>query len=82
MNFFTSPLELFRSEDGKMSEGRIFAITGKAIICWMLIAFASIIITKEWILLILISALIAPKLFEKVLYLRAGGKPDEPTGKS
>jgi hypothetical protein len=81
MNFFTAPLDLLRSEDGKYSEGRIFAIGGKAIICWLLIAFASTIITKEWILLILISALIAPKLFEKVLYLRAGGKSDEPAVK-
>jgi hypothetical protein len=67
-------LNLFKSEDGEFSEGRIFAIAGKAIICWLLVAFAAAVLEKEWILLILITALIAPKLFEKVLYLRAGGK--------
>jgi hypothetical protein len=82
MKFLSNPLELFRTEDGELSEGRIFAVAGKAIICWMLVAFAASVLEKEWILLILVSALVAPKLFEKVLYMRAGGKTDESAGKS
>lgn len=66
-------MNIFKNEEGKVSEGRIFAIFGKGIVAWLLVAFADTIIDNEWVLLILISALIAPKLFEKVLYMRAGG---------
>lgn len=66
-------LNILKSEHGKWSEGRIFAIAGKVIVCWLLVKFASSVVTQEWILAILLAALIAPKLFEKVLYMRAGG---------
>jgi len=67
-------MDLLKSEDGRYSEGRIFAIIGKLVVIWLLIDFGSEVIEKEWILLILVSTLIAPKLFEKILYMRAGGK--------
>jgi hypothetical protein len=66
--------DILKSEQGKTSEGRLFAILGKGVALWMLIAFAESVINQEWILGILLATLIAPKLFEKVLYLRAGGK--------
>lgn len=66
-------MDILKNEQGRTSEGRMFAILGKAIVVWMLINFADVVITQEWILGILLTVLIAPKLFEKVLYLRAGG---------
>ena len=65
--------DILKSEQGKTSEGRLFSIIGKGVAVYLLIAYAETIVNQEWILGILLATLIAPKLFEKVLYMRAGG---------
>ena len=68
-------LDIFKSEDNEYSEGRIFAIVGKAILCYFMVAYADNLL-NDWIMFTtIVTALIAPKLFEKVLYLKISGAP-------
>ena len=67
-------LGIFKSEDGEYSEGRLFAIAGKAIVCVYLIKYHAALMADPLTLGMLFAVLVLPKLFEKVLYMRVGGK--------
>lgn len=66
---------ILKNEANKTSEGRIFAILGKIGVLWLMWEHHDEIIHNEWVLGILLATLIAPKVFEKALYLKQGTKP-------
>jgi hypothetical protein len=69
------------TRDGEVQESKLFAVIGKSIAAYLLLAYSETVLDHEYALLILLTAMVAPDLYKKVITMRAGGavKPDAET---
>ncbi len=67
-----------RDESGNLSPSKIGGIVGQIIACNYLIAHWEKVISTWDILTILLSVLVAPELFKKLLVMKYGGKDEPP----
>jgi hypothetical protein len=58
--------------DGAVQESKLFSVIGKGICAYIMLAFTEVVLLREWVLAILLMALIAPDLLKKVITMRAG----------
>ena len=73
--------DLIRSEDGKVSEAKVWTNAGKCIAAWLLLHHTEYIVERWDALTILLLILVAPDLVKKVVTMKYGQAAEPAKGK-